>query len=158
MNKQDALQKLTALEAETKALRAIIEAPDTPAPLTRWRPENTDAAYFIINGHGEIRGYGNTPLSNTEYAHGNCFKTQAQAEIAAKAVGVTLKICAAAFAADPDAGGYNRNQRRWSVVLFNNVNKWRACECAHHSRKKPIYVNSYRQAEQMAAILNAEGV
>ena len=154
MNKQDALQKLTALEAETKALRAIIEAPDVP---TRWRPRGGET-YSQVVSYGKVGTFINVGLTDQEYAHGNCFQTEAQAEIAAKAVSQTLKICAAAFAADPEAGEYDRTKRSWSVVLFNDVNKWRSCQYAHHSREKPIYVNSYRQAEQMAAILNAERV
>lgn len=154
MNKQDALQKLAALEAETKALRAIIEAPEVPAIPKRWRPRRGDS-YSQVLPNGEARDF--MVLSNKEYAHGNCFKTAAQAEFAAKAVGQTFRICAAAFTVDPGAGGYDYPVRRWSVFK-DTTYKWQQCEYAMFPpREKPIYVHSHEQAEQMAAILNAEG-
>lgn len=155
MNKQEALQKLTALEAETKALRAIIEAPDTPTVAKRWRPLSGETYSHVIF-NGKARTFCKFDITEEEYAHGNCFKTEAQAEIAAKAVGVTLKICAAAFAVDPDAGGYDHNERRRSLYLHSNgsfdENSY------SYDLGKPIYVHTREQAEQMAAILNAEKV
>lgn len=156
MNKDQALTKLAALEAETKALRAIIEAPDTPAPPVRWRPEGTDEAYFIVLARGDVTGYRNSPLSDMEYDHGNCFKTQAQAKIAAKAVSATLKICAAAFAVDPYAGSYIPTVRRYSVYLLTDGTF--GFSGYPDDMGKQIYVHTKEQAEQMAAILNAEGV
>lgn len=162
MNKEQALTKLAALEAETKALRQIIEAPEAPeVPVVpkRWRPRSGDS-YSLVLANGAVRDF-TIDLTDKEYEHGNCFKTAAQAEIAAKAVSQTLRMCAAAFAVDPDAGEYC-NGRRWSA--YREGGKWCKGLYTHTDRDRPadrdrpIYVNSYKQAVQMAAILNAEGV
>lgn len=152
MNKEQALTKLAALEAETKALRAIIEAPDVP---TRWRPRGGEK-YSQVVSYGAVRTFINAGLTDQEYEHGNCFQTEAQAEIAAKAVSRTLKMCAAAFAVDPDAGGYDHNKR--SCAVYNDEGEWRSALYTHLNSNKPIYVHTQEQARQMAAILNAEGV
>ena len=150
---QEALQKLTALEAETKALRAIIEAPDTPTVPKRWRPQSGES-YIQVGMNGVARIFTITP-TDKEYAYGNYFQTKAQAEIAAKAVGVTLKMCAAAFAVDPDAGEFTA-ARRYSVYRHDN-GLLVACRFSC-DRGNSIYVHTITQAEQMSAILNAEGV
>ena len=155
MNKEQALTKLAALEAETKALRAIIEAPDKPAVPTRWRPQKGEE-YFQVSAYrgevGEVRAY--TSVSQDECNLGNCFKTAAQAEIAANAVSQTLRVCAAAFTVDPDAGDFIRGERKWSVYKGGG-GRFVAAYCAD---VKPIHVHTYEQARQAAAILNAEGV
>ena len=154
MNKQDALTKLTALEAETKALRAIIEAPDVPAVPTRWKP-HAGKEYFQVSAYkGDVMSHSSLKLSQDEYDYGNCFKTAAQAEIAAKAVSQTLKICAAAFTVDPDAGEFIEDDRRWAVL--KTFGGWAGI--AYSTDVHPIHVHTYEQARQAAAILNAEGV
>lgn len=157
MNKEQALTKLAALEAETKALRQIIEAPEAPAVPKRWRPRRGDSysQVLITGGVSDFK----IDLTDKEYAHGNCFKTAAQAEIAAKAVGQTLKICAAAFAVDPDAGVNIYNERNWSVVKHfrGGKHEWIAGQY-DITTSYPVYVHTFAQAEQMAAILNSEGV
>jgi hypothetical protein len=154
MNKQEALTKIAALEAETKALRAIIEAPDKPAVPTRWRPQD-GREYFQVSAYkGEVAHHRSLNLSQKEYDYGNCFKTRNHAEIAARAVSQTLKICAAAFAVDPDAGEFIRGERKWSVYKGGG-GRFVAAYCAD---VKPIHVHTYEQARQAAAILNAEGV
>jgi hypothetical protein len=152
MNKQDALTKLTALEAETKALRAIIEAPDKAVPV-RWSPQD-GREYFQMDFCGNVRSYRHAGPTQKEYEHGNCFKTHEHAEIAAKAVSQTLKICAASFAVDPDAGEFIEDDRRWAVLkTFGGL-----AGIAYSTDVHPIYVHTREQAEQMAAMLNAEGV
>jgi hypothetical protein len=154
MNKQEALTKIAALEAETKALRAIIEAPDKPAVPTRWKPQDGDEYFQVSAYKGAVRPYRRATLSQDEYDYGNCFKTAAQAEIAAKAVSQTLKICAAAFTVDPDAGDFIRGERKWSVYKGSG-GQLVAAYCAD---VKPIQVHTYEQAKQMTTILNAEEV
>jgi hypothetical protein len=147
MNKEDALTKLAALEAETKALRAIIEAPEVP---TRWKPKGGDEFWFV-SAHGRTLL---TPFSGGRVEHGNCFRTQAQADIAAKAVSRTLKVVAYALEVDPDAGEFTRN-RGWTAVRFKGG--WDAVyrrSCCSES----AYVHTEGQAKQLAAMLNAEGV
>ncbi len=151
MNKQDALTKIAALEAETKALRAIIEAPEAPAVPTRWKPEEGHFFWFVDTngaiGKSTIPSYVN---------HGNCFQTREHAEIAAKAVSQTLKICAASFTVDPDAGEFIKRERKWSVFRGEDgCFGWNgyAYDVGHR-----IYVHTGEQAKQMAAILNAERV
>jgi hypothetical protein len=156
MNKQDALTKLTALEAETKALRAIIEAPDVPAVPTRWKPQDGEDYFQVSAFIGLVLSPSLTLLSQDEYDYGNCFKTHEHAEIAANAVSQTLKVCAAAFTVDPDAGEFIKRKRKWTVFRgedgcfdWNNY----AYGVGHR-----IYVHTGEQAKQMAAILNAERV
>jgi hypothetical protein len=159
MNKQEALSKLTALEAETRALRAIIEAPDKPALPARWRP-NGKEQYYMVSYNGGTLSYKHTKLVSSEYKHGNCFQTRGHNEIASKAVSVTLKICAAAFAVDPDAGVQIYNERSWSVVRPHprgGKREWIAGQY-DATTSYPIYVHTHEQAKAMAAILNAEGV
>jgi hypothetical protein len=153
MNKQEALNKLAALEAETKALRAIIEAPDKPAPPTRWRPEKDHHYQYVVCRDGTIDLIKN---GAKEYAHGNCFQTRDQAEIAAKAVSVTLKLCAAAFTVDPDAGEFTGTVRRYSVYRTSDGSF--GSSGYPDGMGKQIYVHTFEQAKEMAAILNAEGV
>lgn len=158
MNKEQALQRLAALEAETKALRQIIEVPEAPAVPKRWRPRSGEA-YFQCVVDGAVRDF-TIDLTDEEYVHGNCFQTEAHAEIAAKAVSQTLKICAAAFAVDPDAGVNIYNERNWSVVKRNfrgGKHEWIAGQY-DITTSYPVYVHTFAQAEQMAAILNSEGV
>jgi hypothetical protein len=155
MNKQEALTKIAALEAETKALRAIIEAPDKPAVPTRWKPQKGEE-YFQVSAYrgevGEVRAY--TSVSQDECNLGNCFKTRNHAEIAARAVSQTLKICAAAFAVDPDAGEWIEGERHWAV--YKGSGGWHVA--AHWADVNPVHVHTQEQARQAAAILNAEGV
>jgi hypothetical protein len=155
MNKQEALQKLASLEAETKALRSIIEAPDKPAVPVRWRP-NGKEQYYMVSYNGMTLSYKNTKLVSSEYKHGNCFQTRGHTEIASKAVSVTLKICAAAFAVDPDAGEYIAGARRYSMYRKND-GSFGASGFAEKTGM-PVYVRTFEQAVQMADMLNAEGV
>jgi hypothetical protein len=155
MNKQEALQKLASLEAETKALRSIIEAPDKPALSTRWKPRDGET-YYQVAFDGWTYGYARERMKDREYAHGNSFQTEAHAEIAAKAVSVTLKVCAAAFAVDPDAGEYIAGARRYSMYRKND-GSFGASGFAEKTGM-PVYVRTFEQAVQMADMLNAEGV
>jgi hypothetical protein len=151
MNKEQALNKLAALEAETKALRAIIEKPDNQP--VRWRPRDGDE-YYQVGIMGDSATY-SIRLRDIEYEHGNCFKTREQAAIAAKAVSVTLKVCAAAFAVDPDAGGYKKHHRE--IAVYKAQGQWRA-QTFIDDVGAQIYVHSVEKGELMAAMLNAEGV
>jgi hypothetical protein len=155
MNKEQALNKLAALEAETKALRAIIEAPDKPAVPVRWKPEG-DEFFWAINAFGESA---RVCMSPTREAYGNCFQTREHGEIAAKAVSQTLKVCAAAFAVDPDAGNFG-SALRWTVVKRETIpTEYRWKPTSHEfAPGVVVFVHTFEQAEQMAAILNAEGV
>jgi hypothetical protein len=159
MNKQDAVKRIEAIEAEARALRAIIQAPDKPALPVRWRPERTDV-YYQVAIKGDIAYYDERlPITDKEYEHGNCFQTRGHTEIASKAVSQTLKICAAAFAVDPDAGDFT-SARRWSVVKQERIPteyKWEVTSSEFVPRV-PIFVHKFEQAKTMAAILNAEGV
>jgi hypothetical protein len=159
MNKEQALNKLAALEAETRALRAIIEAPEVPAVPVRWRPEDGET-YFQVSYDGYVRSFFRQNMQYREYAHGNSFQTEAHAEIASKAVSVALKICAAAFAVDPHAGVQTYDERSWSVVKRNfrgGRHEWLAGQY-DLTTSHPCYVHTQKQAEQMAVMLNAEGV
>lgn len=160
MNKEQALNKLAALEAETKALRAIIEAPDKPALPTRWRPKLGESYLYVAAcGITESSKRDHSSWDADALSYGNCFKTEAHTEIASKAVSVTLKICAAAFAVDPDAGPQTYNERSWSVTRQRNVHdgkhKWFAGQY-DITTSYPCYVHTHEQAKTMAAILNAE--
>jgi hypothetical protein len=161
MNKEQALNKLLALEEETCALRAIIEAPDKPALPVRWRPE-VGSRYNYVLADGEIDSTDNGSRWDKNVINcGNCFKTREHAEIAAKAVSVTLRVCAAAFAVDPDAGVQICNERMWTVMkqlsIGGGEHEW---VVGQHdiTTSHPCYVHKFEQAERMAAILNAEGV
>jgi hypothetical protein len=153
MNKQDALNKLTALEAEAKALREIIEAPDKPPVPTRWKPKG-GAEFWFVAAHGQTLL---TPFANSRIEHGNCFRTQAQADIAAEVVSRTLKVVACALEVDPDAGELDSEQRRWTVVKDKGSCAWEVTWSVH-IQTGLIYVRSKEQAGQLAAMLNAEGV
>jgi hypothetical protein len=153
INKQDALKKLTALEAEAKALRAIIEAPEVP---TRWKPESGDN-YYQVAFDGGINVFGASSMDCKEYAHGNCYRSREHADIAADAVSRTLKIVACALEVDPDAGELHKTQRRWTVVKDITTRKWEVTWSVH-IQTGPIYVHTREQADQLAAMLNAEGV
>jgi hypothetical protein len=159
MNKQDALTKLAALEAETRALRAIIEAPDKPTVPTRWKPQDSGIAWFQVGRNGVVCGYKDiAPTSTSEYIYGNCYRTKAHAEIASEAVSITLKVCACAFEVDPHAGGagqLDQDQRQWTVL--KDGEKWEAVRSVLRYVGL-IYVHTKEQADQLAAMLNAEGV
>jgi hypothetical protein len=161
MNKQDAMKRINAIEDEARALRAIIESPEVPV---RWKPNDVEQ-YFMVSTGGCTLSYKNVVLSAAEYAYGNCFKTEAHAEIAAKAVSRTLKVCAAALAVDPDAGKWVEAVRIYSVYQPNatydgrpmKLQRW-TCNTYTATCDRPIYVHTKEQAVQMAAMLNAEGV
>jgi hypothetical protein len=163
MNKQDAVKRIEAIEAEARALRAIIEAPDKPAPPTRWEPRDWEQYYYQVGVGGDAMVFFPCalPITKKEYAHGNCFQTREHAEIAAKAVSVTLKVCAAAFAVDPDAGVQVCNERSWTVLKHRSVHggkhEW-VVQQYNITTSYPCYVHTFEQAEKMADILNAEGV
>jgi len=153
MNKQDALKKLDQLEAEAKALRTIIEAPDKPPVPTRWKPKGGDEFWFVA-AHGKTLV---TPFANSRVEHGNCFRTQARADIAAEAVSRTLKTVACALEVDPDAGELHKTQRRWTVIKDMGSCEWEVTWSVH-VQVAPIYVHTREQADQLAAMLNVEGV
>jgi hypothetical protein len=153
MNRQDALKKLDQLEAEAKALRTIIEAPDKPPVPTRWKPKGGDEFWFVA-AHGQTLL---TPFAGGRVEHGNCFRTQARADIAAEAVSRTLKVVACALEVDPDAGELHKTQRRWTVIKDTGSCEWEVTWSVH-VQIAPIYVHTKEQAGQLAAMLNAEGV
>lgn len=159
LNKQDALTKLAALEAETKALRAIIEASEAPPLPVRWRPRAGEN-YYQLMVKGDIQNF-DVELTDTEYAYGNCFQFVGHAEIVVRAVSQTLKVCAAAFAVDPYAGPRIPKERYWSVTKrdFRSTGKaeWVFGEF-DVTTSHAIYVHTEQQAKQMADMLNAEGV
>ena len=152
MDKQDAVKRIEAIESEARALRAIIEAPEAPEVPVRWRPKG-DEDFWAINTFGESA---RVCMSPTREAYGNCFKTREHAEIASKAVSVTLKVCAAAFTVDPDAGGFIAGARRYSVFLKSDG----TFDASGYpdDMGKQVYVHTIEQATRMAAMLNAEGV
>jgi hypothetical protein len=156
MNKQDAVKRIEAIEAEARALRAIIQAPEVPV---RWKPNDVEP-YFMVSYIGQTLPYKNVVLSAAVYAYGNCFQTREHTAIASKAVSQTLKMCAAAFAVDPDAGNFG-SARCWSAVKQRSVQdgkpKWIAGQY-DVTVGYPCYVHTFEQAKAMAAILNAEGV
>jgi hypothetical protein len=153
MNKEDALKKLGQLEAEAKALREIIEAADKPPVPPRWKPKDGEEFWFMAS-HGETM---RTSFADGRVEHGNVFRTQTQADIAAEAVSRTLKTVACALEVDPDAGELHKTQRRWTVVKDIATCKWEVTWSVH-VQIAPIYVHTNEQAKQLAAMLNAEGV
>jgi hypothetical protein len=154
MKKQDALAKLAALEAETKALREIIEKPDSQP--TRWRPRDGER-YFHLAYDGAVYPNINTFKDNKSYAYGNCFPCRDLAQKASTLMARANKIIAAALQVDPDAGC--RSISRMYSVTFYFGSGWDGFNsCDSGASASNVFVHTLQQAKAMAAILNAEGV
>jgi hypothetical protein len=90
MDKNQALQRLTALEAEAAALRAIIEAPErAPSLLTKakrfWWLHSLNGRLTVFNG---MMRHGNPEL----YNHGNFFQSAEVARAYADAIDTLLLL------------------------------------------------------------------
>lgn len=151
MNKQDALARLKSLENETAELRKIIEAPEPVKGLYRG-----EFNHWWVGATGKIAPAGHA--GEDTRATGNCFPSREAAEKAAPLMARSNKIIAAALQADPDAGGWAED--RYLSVWFNADLGWDANSDQGPCMvdKCPAYVHTRAQAEEMAAILNAEGV
>lgn len=76
-NKQKALERIEALEAEAAELRKVIEAPEDGGK--RWRA--SDHRFFYVDLDGEIeKAYRADSGDNFLYDTGNYFKTEEEAE------------------------------------------------------------------------------
>lgn len=159
MNKQDALNRLSALESEAKALREIIEAPEKAAGL--WRPEQ-GKEYYCVREDGpnaSVVHKGNWIQETTDAEHdfGNCFPSREIAEKAAPLMARANKIIAAALQADPDAGEFVRGERAYTVIHCDG--EWKPDSWSDtYSIIHPAHVHTMEQGMEFARILNAEGV
>lgn len=160
MNKTEALARMDAIEAEQKALRAIIESPERLPGL--WKPE-ADERYFRVDGYGDFtEWYWDTGhLDLQAWRMGNCFPSREIAEKASVLMARANKIIAAALQADPDAGVWGM-QCRYSASYFNHGmgKQWGPIEYVESDFDDaiPAFVHTREQAEEMARILNVEGV
>jgi hypothetical protein len=161
MNKQAALERLTALENEAAALRKVIEQPERNG---LWRPEAATRYYYVApNGKIESTINENTFWDAEALNHGNCFQSRELAEKASTLMARANKIIAAALQADPDAGGWNED-RQCAAMLQPSEKvegelEWVPISIAFSQYDtRIVFVHSMNQAQAMADILNAEGV
>jgi hypothetical protein len=155
MNKQAALERLTALENEAAALRKVIEQPENKG---LWRPE-PDGKYYYVSADG-LAGSAHRDRKDwysKTINHGNCFPSSEAAQKAAPLMSRANKIIAAALQVDPDAGEWRRNRRHCALIVDD---KWVVCvvSAPHVSDTRLVHVHTSEQAQSMADILNAEGV
>lgn len=96
MNKQQALDRLSALENEAKALRDIIEAPEKQDSLLTKPVPESDEKYYTIGGIPPLGGF--TPIARTartlenKCLGGNFFQSQEIAGHYAKALNTFLLL------------------------------------------------------------------
>ena len=154
MNKQAALERLTALENEAAALRKVIEQPENKG---LWKPE-PDGKYYYVAAEG-LEGSAHRTREDwnaNTINHGNCFKSRELAEKASLLMARANKIIAAALQADDDAGEFRQGRMR-TVVFCGG--EWRADFWSSGTASAiPAHVHTDKQAQSMADILNAEGV
>jgi hypothetical protein len=161
MNKQAALERLTALENEAAALRKVIEQPENKG---LWRPE-AGSRYYYVSAEGEAESANNDEMDWDDGAinHGNCFPSREIAEKAAPLMARANKIIAAALQVDPDAGGWSK-ERCFSAMLqpsdnAEDVLEWAPISISYTQYDtRLVFVCSMEKAQAMADILNAEGV
>jgi hypothetical protein len=161
MNKKEALNRLSALETEAKALREIIEAPEKAEGL--WRPD-LYGGYYGIDRWGDcercVYEYteekGEKHLDNKQVHFGNCFPSREIAEKAAPLMARANKIIAAALQVDPEAGPFVEGSRCWSIDPQPD-GTFRANDFVF-DWALPAFVHTEEQGKEMARILNAEGV
>lgn len=119
-----------------------------------WKPEIGQEYWSLWgNGHADREIWRNEPFFHGYHKRGSVFPTQ---EISGKASALQAranKFIAAALQADPEAGEFT-DDRRWSVV--SNSDGLRA-ELFFYLHGFPAYVHTREQAEEMKAILEAEG-
>jgi hypothetical protein len=153
MNKEAALQRLTALESEAAELRRIIEAPEKLPRL--WRPARQDRVW-LLNGDGSPQRLNSAEYSMGYVEHGRAFPSREIAEKAAPLMARANKIISAALQADPGAGEWIIGERSRTASLrdggsWEENNFFTASAC-------PVFVHTKQQAEEMARILNAEQI
>ncbi len=153
MNKQDAMKRIEAIEAEAAALRKIVQEGEAPTGL--WTPKIHQEYWAFLDGQpAQFRWY-YSPSDNRLRSEGNIFPTSEAAEKAAPLFARAHKIIQAALMADPDAG-FNVGE---GYSVYRGVNgKWWAFSDAGLTRMQIVHVHTEAQADHMAAILNAEGV
>lgn len=144
-------KKMTEALIELKSLRKIIEQPEQPR---LWRPEKNEDYCFIC-----AHGYSGVVLNDSRFDEkvinfGNCYSSSDEAEKAAPFISRAHKVCAAALQVDPDAGEWGPTSRPYTV--YRNDAEWYSM--SHIGQTGRICVHTADQANQMAAILNAEGV
>jgi hypothetical protein len=161
MNKTDALARLAALETETAALRRIIEEPEVKG---LWKPQDCNEFWYHCAYSADVVDLAGSfcPIAyrNQLTAKGNAFQSRKIAEKAAPLMARANKIIAAALQADPDAGAYADNRRRTATSSLHRM-AWEADEYSgaiDAPTAMIAFVHTKEQAEEMARILNAEGV
>lgn len=156
MNKQDAMKRIEAIEAEAAALRKMVQEGDKPAGL--WKPSERQAYWCVdAEGDAEWSEWDGDSLDCGRLANGNVFTTREAAEKAAPLFARAHKIIQAALMADPDAGEFRKDFRIWSVLFSTGKGKWVRFD-SYYTDCSAAYVHTQQQAEHMAEILNAEGV
>ena len=150
-NKTELLERLAAKEKKIHRLRDLIEAPEHDG---LWRPE-VGEKYFYVSASGKWEHAPNVSkyIGGTHIYHGNCYQTEKSAEAASPFVSTTLKVCAAALQADPDAGPWSADRGKMLCKIYNT---WRSYEA--NAKTADICMHTYEQADKAADILNAEGV
>ena len=152
MNKQSALERLTALENEAAALRKVIEQPENKG---LWKPE-ISSRYWTVEANGAVDSYVN--VNDRRYqaiaSRANCFPSRELAEKASPLMARANKVIAAALQVDPDAGTGHEY-----TVGKKEGSEWQAFRLGYLTRDCRIAcVHNIEQAHAMADILNAEGV
>jgi hypothetical protein len=152
-DKAQALQRLSAIEAEAAALRKIIDELQQKA---LWKPAEGEKYSTVSNWHGIQSSFNEFGVADQfAFDQGNCFPSKEIAEKAAPLMARANKIIAAALQADPDAG-LRSDKRLHSVAIGGGG-------FMPHYRVPSdypliVFVHTEGQAEEMACILNAEGV
>ena len=80
MNKEQAIKRIEAIEAEAKELRAIIDAPERK-PWQKWKPAYSELYYYISNYGVVYRDYNNADNHHQYRSYtGNTYHTKEEAE------------------------------------------------------------------------------
>jgi hypothetical protein len=153
-DKAQALQRLSAIEAEAAALRKIIDEPEAKG---LWKPEPEQNYWRTDPFEGSVYEDRSVGFTGPRIRHGNCFPSREIAEKAAPLMARANKIIAACLQADPESGPFIHEDREIFVTFVSDEKQWvvrggNSYRCMH------AYMHTWEQGAEAARILNFEGV
>lgn len=158
---QAALDRLTNLEAEAAELRKLLSRqPEAPAPKL-WVPKLW-FIYHLVGRGGRVYSHRHTVMSLADdevIPHSAIFSDSSTAARAAPHLRSANKLIQAAYQADPDAGGWIKGAREWTIMRRAATAPWTGVKIGQATPTGAlVYTHDVEQADQWAAIVNAEGV
>jgi hypothetical protein len=151
MNKEQAEQRIAAIEQEAKQLRELLNQPEEKKG--KWKPEEDEDYWLVelISSGYDVEDYSwqNDKFDLYNYLTGNCFKTEQEAEAHAKRKNDQLEMLAWIDEKNGDweIDWEDRNQKKYYAGWIHDLSR-PYIDTAHLIQNNPNHF--YLKSEELA--------